>query len=399
MLGFPFEIFMLVLEHTCGTYFQHMKDFIDARSLIMSVCMFWHDVVLEHGQFWTQYHIMPGKRYVDILDWTSHFNNHPVDLTVTVHLDSTPLPLVTSASSRASHVGRLTIRETAVEAARHAGRCERLHITGHEITALPTFMECIRDSDGAHLDVLSTARIVSSDVNAVEYHKLAHPIFGSHLPRLRFIRLLAFVLSWTELFYYPEAIYLVFHQVIGSSMIPTWRQLAAVLLSAPKLRRLSLRHFSCATFSGYIHRDVLASCRYSPTSVVQSPPHQRDVFHFVWALRPPPRYRRHVLLLAQAGAPKFIRRKSFVHRGLDSRKSGQLHFALLREVSVGDCPLRLIADFVWFRKVLGSPIDLLNIHDLPDFDLPVESWIAEDVGEMVMDPPYDFRDAWIWHNY
>ncbi|KAJ7749111.1 hypothetical protein B0H16DRAFT_890706 [Mycena metata] len=433
MMGFPFEIFMLVLEQACGTYFQTMKEFIDMRSLVMTVCAFWHDVVLEHGQFWSQYHIMPGKRYVDILDWTSHFNNRLVDLTV--HLDSTPLPLLAAGSSRASNGGRLTLLETAVEAARHAGRCDRLHVTAHEVTALPTFLDGIRHSDGSDLEALSIGRIVSQDPNAVAFHTLAHPIFGSYLPRLRFIRLLAFVLSWNDLFYYPEAVYLVFHQVMESFMIPTWKQLEAVLLSAPNLRRLSLRHFACGPLVGSARAVVLpnvveldmcfcgdnlaafmAGCVLpSLTTYTATFSHPGDIVQLLWckdllanvtSFTLSGRCDRLPDIVAMFRSLPMMEHVNLSDAGpsfIEALTPGKAHnytllCPLLREVSLCDCPLLLIADFVWFRKVLGSPIDLLEIHDLPDYDLRVETWIGENVGYMSMDPPYDFRDAWIWHN-
>ncbi|KAJ7161104.1 hypothetical protein C8R46DRAFT_1038266 [Mycena filopes] len=432
MLGLPIELFLMVLDQFCGVYFQDMQAFIIARAIAMQVCAFWHDVVLLNGQFWSQYHFMPYKLVADVRDWTSHFKNHFIDLTV--HLDVPRMPRRALRRLLGDLGGRLSLHETAIESSMYAHLCRSLHVTALEHIALPAFLSGIRHTDGFRLESLSIARIAAPDrKNVPSFLSLPHDIFNAYLPRLRFIRLMAFVLSWTNLAYYKEAVWMVIHDVMDEAVIPSWEQLAALLEYATHLRRLSLRHFTCGPlvgpgrvivleqlveldmcFCGDFLAAFFAWC-YLPsiTTFTATFSHPGDIVQLLWCKSILARVTTFTLsgftdrlddIVSMFRALPMVERINLSDAGptfLRALTPGRTSFYQvlcphLRELSVGDCSIRDIAEFVWMRQLIGAPIRVLKVHDLPDFDLTLETWIGGNVERFEVDPAYDFGDSWIF---
>ncbi|KAJ7152418.1 hypothetical protein C8R46DRAFT_1228641 [Mycena filopes] len=430
MLGLPFELLLMVLKHCCGDYFADAEAFIDGRTNIMQVCRFWYDIVWEHGQFWSQYSFVPFKLAVDVRDWVSRFHTHFIDLTV--YLDE---PVTRRALRRrvVTHEGRMTVNETAVAAGSVAHLCRRLHVIANEVDALPLFISKLRRADGTRLQSLSIARIPGSGPNRTPFLSLPHDIFNSRLPCLRFIRLMAFVLSWINVAYYREAIIMVFHEVMDEAVIPTWEQLAAVLTCAVHLRRLSLRHFNCGPLLGLPRTIVLenlveldmcfcgdfipaffAHCSLpSLTTFTASFYESDDIVQLLWCKSILARVTTFTLSGSTDRIPDIVQLfcalpmverinlsdagPSFLHALTPGKTSSRVVLCpRLVELSVGDCAIRAIADFVWARQVIHAPIHTLKVYDLPDSNVTTERWLANNVAVLTVDAPYDFGDGWVW---
>ncbi|KAJ7029487.1 hypothetical protein C8F04DRAFT_1264945 [Mycena alexandri] len=403
-----------------------MDGFGSSQSIVMLVCAFWHDVVLEREPFGADYNLLPCTFPVDI----QHFNNRQLELRVYLEANLTPWGVDSLPP------GRLTIHDTAVESALYASNCSRLQVTADEADALPTFMAGLQFANGTNLVSLSVSRLVSRDIFENTYNSLPHPIFNSDLPLLRFIRLVGFVLSWTDLVYFIHAIFIVFHRFTEEDMIPTWMQFTSVfIVSSNTLTRLSLRHFSCGSFDhtapivclpclveldfcfcgantvaflstcslpALTGMTIVTSSSYdlpkmewfgsilpTLTSFTVSGKHGRleDVYNLMATLTAVT-----ILNLSDAGS-------TYVNALNPGRSHGQMlvcpHVSVL---SVGDCTVSDARDMVSARLRMGSRLALLNLHDIIDCDEEAEDWIGEHVDEMMMEPAFQFNDAWIWQS-
>ncbi|KAJ7707879.1 hypothetical protein B0H16DRAFT_1481512, partial [Mycena metata] len=334
--------------------------------------------------------------------------------------------------------GRLDLRETAVNIAQYGRLCRRLHVIANEVDALPALVDGLRLQDGGRLEALSITRIPRSHSSEPEFHTLINPIFNALLPRLYFIRLYGFVLSWQDVSYYLEAIYIVFHGVLDPAMIPTWVELGLILSGAANLTCLSLRHFSCGPsielvpivvlprveeldmcFCGDNTTDFLASCGFPLLTILSVTFSSSGDVHKLLVCK---FFLTNITSFTLTGKCSDLDSLVNLFASLPLLTSANLcdagsasvqaltpaldvHAVLpyprLRELFVGDCSWLEVAVMVGARAILGGTFDFLGINDVAEYDYDecFEDWLGsiEVVGVLSVDPAYDFKDDWIWH--
>ncbi|KAJ7130014.1 hypothetical protein C8R43DRAFT_957224 [Mycena crocata] len=412
-LGTPVEVLLLILKSFCGFYYPNMSDFIDARTVVM----------LENGIFWSEYVLVPNKLISDVTRWTAHFRNYPLDLRL--YLD---------ALMAAPDEQRYSIIRTAMLAGRYAAQCSRLIITsadGHS-DVLRLLMQRLQTIDGTRLEafavVCTPTRYAPSNTS---YSELIYPIFRGYTPALRFVRLVGFVLSWTQLSYYRSAVNIVFHRIMALHLVPTWLQLTCVLQSASNLTRLSLRHFSCGPPSVHVpdiclpklvELDMCMCGKNVPLFLFTSdlPLLVRLTIMFssntdVSVLASHPRFLSGLEYFCPAGnCNSAIDIASLYHmmprvshlnisdsnlnfllalRSSTPSSSGGEVIALpaLDRLSVADFPLRVVADVLQHRIASAQSLQILDVHSLGPGESDADADAEQLINNMVDQYPIEGR--------
>ncbi|KAJ7697474.1 hypothetical protein B0H17DRAFT_1197525 [Mycena rosella] len=427
MMGLPTELLVLILTCFFGNYLDHMDEFIDARSKAMMVCRRWCSLISSVGAFWSSYILFPNKKLSDFTSWTSRF---PLIIReLRVYLD----PAHTFAFRDNELVERLDIRRTTYKAVLYSTGCQRLFFSVAEGRTLRLLMRLLRIAHGDHLQSLSITRVYPIRVpSGGRFKRLLSPIFHRRLPSLFYLRLRAFVLSWTDLVYSAVARVLVFHDIMDLSMRPTWNQLGRVVMASPHLTRLSLRHFACDALLGWLpsiclptleELDMcfcsantvlfLLSCdlpSLSTLSATFGSPDDMDslllccnMFPNLRAFCPSGRCDRIDDILSMfRQMPVLVHlnladaSSSFMDALVMASSDGMYACPALRLLFVSDCTIRDIHYLIACRLLVTARLDTIKAHNV-DMSGGVNDWIHAHVGELINATECEFDDDWIFH--
>ncbi|KAJ7032304.1 hypothetical protein C8F04DRAFT_1185152 [Mycena alexandri] len=419
----PFNLFIRILEDQLGEYFLNMDEFVDSPSRILAACVHWHDIALDNGQCWADYIVLPSNLLVDVRDRTYPLDIRDVDLRGYLNADHHY-----SVDDVAMSHGSVGLEETAREAAQYAHLCSRLHVSADGADALPAFVDGLRYSDGSKLIALSIALLEGSENCTSASNSLNHIIFNGALPKLKYIRLIGFVLSWTEMFYYLHAVYVVFHRVNQSSIIPKWTHCISYSHSTFS-PAFFLRTSGCPIVGVFLPRlmeldicfcgdniiSFISTCTLPAiqnlSAIISKDSDLEQLLHFRSFL--PSLYS--VAIIGKHGNVRdivqvfqllpLVSRLNLSDAGpayveaLTPGKSGVngLLCPAVTVLSIGNCGVDDVIDLMTERTESGSSrIRVLNLHDLEDCNKDGEIWIELHVGELNMDPEFNFHDEWIW---
>ncbi|KAJ7077789.1 hypothetical protein C8R44DRAFT_896141 [Mycena epipterygia] len=394
------------------------------ETLLMQVCAYWHDVVSDGAYFWQEYILSPHRKTADVQRWAANFRHHPLDLRVYLDSNNPAFNVVVPPH-------RLDLRSTTILGGAFAPMCRRLHVCANEVFGLPLFLDHVRTADGARLDSCSITRLLAPNpTNVSSFCTLTSPIFTGGLLCLRYVRLMAFVLSWIDLRYYTHAVCIVFHQVLKAGLIPTWIQLANVLICALDLERLSLRHFSCGPPDGLPPRMLLRnlveldlcfcgdtlstfigncdlpsltalSVLFTTSDDIDILLSYRDILSGLTSFCPTGVCDRTSDIIAMYRLmPKLLQLNLSDASSLffNALVGGSVLPVLLR-LSVGDFPLNHVRSILRSR-IKQSMLDLLCVHGLYSLvDGAADArWLKRHVAAFYVEPDYNFGDDWMYHH-